>query len=60
MAKKQTTRKTRKPAKATAKRAPRATRTTRPTAAAVDAGALNLTDGEMKSVITSAFLRRDS
>ena len=59
MAKKQTTRKTRKPAKATAKRAPRATRTTRP-AAAVDAGALNLTDGEMKSVITSAFLRRDS
>jgi hypothetical protein len=59
MAKKTTTRNTRKPTKAPAKRPARTARTTRPTAAA-DASALSVTDGAMKDVIRSAFLRRDS
>ena len=59
MAKKTTTRKTRKTTKAPAKRPARAARTTRPTAAG-DASALSVTDGAMKDVIRSAFLRRES
>lgn len=60
MAKKTTTRKTRKTTKAPAKRPARTARTTRPTAAAADSSALSVTDGAMKDVIRSAFLRRDS
>jgi hypothetical protein len=59
MAKKTTTSNTRKPTKAPAKRLARTARTIRPTATA-DASALSVTDGAMKDVIRSAFLRRDS
>lgn len=59
MAKKTTTRKTRKTTKAPAKRTARTARTSRPAATAVDASALSVTDGAMKDVIRSAFLRRD-
>jgi len=59
MAKKTTTRKTRKPTKASAKRPARTARTPRPTAAVADASALSVTDGAMKDVIRSAFLRRE-
>lgn len=60
MAKKQTTRKTRKSTKAPAKRNTRVTRAPRTVAPAADASALSVTDGEMKSVIRSAFLRRET
>ena len=59
MAKKQTSKKARKPAKGTAKRAPRP-RAARTTQAASDNSALSVTDGQMKDVFRSAFLRRDS
>ena len=59
MAKKQTTKKARKPAKPAAKRASRP-RTPRTTPAAADTSALSVTDGQMKDVFRSAFLRRDS
>jgi len=59
MAKKTTTRKIRKPTKAPAKRPSRTARTTRPAAAAADASSLSVTDGAMKDVIRSAFLRRE-
>jgi hypothetical protein len=54
MAKKQTTAKIRKPTKSQTKSAPR--RTSVP----ADTGALSVTDGAMKDVIRSAFLRRES
>lgn len=59
MAKKTTTRKIRKPTKAPAKRPSRTARTTRASTVPADAGSLSVTDGAMKDVIRSAFLRRD-
>ena len=59
MAKKQTTKKARKPAKGAAKRTPRP-RAARPAQAPADTSALSVTDGQMKDVFRSAFLRRDS
>ncbi|MEM9684014.1 MAG: hypothetical protein AAF942_12170 [Pseudomonadota bacterium] len=59
MAKKQSNKKARKPSKAAAKRASRS-RTTRATPAAADTSALSVTDGQMKDVFRSAFLRRDN
>lgn len=59
MAKKQTTKKARKPAKGAAKRSPRP-RAARTAQTTPDTSALSVTDGQMKDVFRSAFLRRDS
>jgi hypothetical protein len=56
MAKKPTASKNRKPTKSQPRRAPRTVRT-RP--ATAEAASLSVTDGAMKDVIRSAFLRRE-
>jgi hypothetical protein len=56
MAKKPTASKNRKPTKSQPRRVPRTTRT-RP--ASAETSSLSVTDGAMKDVIRSAFLRRE-